>query len=364
VRLETLARNWNELGRSDPMWAILTNGPSGNRWDADAFFDTGTLVVEHVLGSGAELGVPGSYGRALDFGCGLGRLTQPLAEHFERVDGVDIAETMITGARTHNRHGDRVVYHVNAGSDLSAFDDDSFDLILSHVVLQHIHPRYTLRYLLEFLRTLKPGGLLAFQLPGHELPPPPLPAGAYRACLKPQPSQLTVGAGARALVTVEIGNGGSAVWPARRSSGDPWLRLGNHWLDENRRLVSFDDGREEVPVELPPGVSVDVTVAVTAPSLPGRYLLELDLVHEGSCWFAERGSATAEVTVVVEPAAAPAGVGPEAREAEPFVPVMEVYGIPEPVVMGVVAAAGATVLAREPDPNAPGWEGWLYLVGK
>jgi len=46
-----------------------------------------------------SLGVEPSGGRALDFGCGLGRLTQPLAERFDEAVGVDIAASMIEGAR-------------------------------------------------------------------------------------------------------------------------------------------------------------------------------------------------------------------------------------------------------------------------
>jgi 2-polyprenyl-3-methyl-5-hydroxy-6-metoxy-1,4-benzoquinol methylase len=53
------------------------------------------------------------HGRALDFGCGVGRLTQALATHYDKVDGVDISWEMINLARRHNQHGDRVKYFAN-----------------------------------------------------------------------------------------------------------------------------------------------------------------------------------------------------------------------------------------------------------
>ncbi len=48
--------------------------------------------------------------RALDFGCGVGRLTQALARHFNIVDGVDIAPSMIELANQFNRSGGRCRY--------------------------------------------------------------------------------------------------------------------------------------------------------------------------------------------------------------------------------------------------------------
>jgi SAM-dependent methyltransferase len=365
MELATLERHWNEFGRTDPMWAILTDGPGGNRWGADAFFAAGLPTVDYVLRRAGELGLPAERRRALDFGCGLGRLTQALAHHFEHVDGVDIAATMIDGAREHNRHGERVAYHVNTASDLSLFADDSFDFVFTYVVLQHIHPRYTLRYLLEFLRILKPGGLLAFQLPCHEAPPPALPEGAHLASLEPRVATVEAVAGTRTIVPVTVRNASRCPWPLQIDGRDVVLRLGNHWLDDHGATISFDDGRAGLPVDLPPDASVDVDLAVTAPSVPGTYTLELDLVHEGNCWFAQRGSPVARVqTVVRRPDGEAVPADDEAADEEPFVPVMEVHGIREPVVVGVLEASDATVVARDPDGAAFGWEGRLYFVTK
>ena len=50
--------------------------------------------------------------------------------------------------------------------DLTVFSDASFDLVASDIVLQHLPDRATVEgYLAEFVRVLKPGGLLVFQLP-------------------------------------------------------------------------------------------------------------------------------------------------------------------------------------------------------
>jgi ubiquinone/menaquinone biosynthesis C-methylase UbiE len=165
-------RNWDEWGRKDPLWAISTiDGKEGGNWDLEEFFATGVEdvgeVMKHVEAKGFDL----ADGVALDFGCGVGRLSQGLAAHFKEVKGVDIAPSMIEKARNYNRHGDAVAYHVNDASDLKLFDSASFDFVFSRSVLQHIRPHLIKAYLREFARLVKPGGLIAFQLHTQPIEP-------------------------------------------------------------------------------------------------------------------------------------------------------------------------------------------------
>ncbi len=169
---ERLRRNWENLGRADPMWAILTDEESkGGGWDEDAFFATGREFVEWLAAWLGRHRIDAPRGAALDFGCGIGRLTQALAPHFEHVTGVDVSAPMIDRAREVNRHGDRVDYVCNTRPDLSIFLDASFDFALTAIVLQHMRVDYQLAYLREFLRVLRPGGVLVFQVAVGELRP-------------------------------------------------------------------------------------------------------------------------------------------------------------------------------------------------
>ena len=164
--IRSLQRLWDALGRGDPLWAILTDpSKKGNRWRLDEFFETGVREIDALFEYIGALGVENRKARALDFGCGVGRLTQALARDFDRVDGVDIAPSMIARAREYNRRGDRCHFHVNDSSDLRLFDDDTFDLIYSNITLQHIPPPHAAGYLGELVRVLAPGGLLIFQIP-------------------------------------------------------------------------------------------------------------------------------------------------------------------------------------------------------
>lgn len=166
MSLNSVKRTYEKLGRDDPLYAVLSRKElRHNKWDPAEFFATGTREIQDILQYVDGLGLSLRRGRALDFGCGVGRLSQALAEHFERVVGVDIAESMVERAREYNRHGDRVEYRVNTTDDLQIFGAGSFDFVYSNITLQHIPPEPAARYIGEFFRVLRPGGVAIFQVP-------------------------------------------------------------------------------------------------------------------------------------------------------------------------------------------------------
>ncbi len=178
---QLLKRNWEAFGREDPLWAVLTEPTrKGGLWDPDEFLATGEREIAELFAEFGALGIEVTEGRALDFGCGAGRLTQALAGRFQRSDGVDIAASMIAEAERLNRRGDRVRYHVNESADLALFGGETFDFVLSYIVLQHMEPRYAKRYIAEFVRVLKVDAIAVFSLPtGVSAPvPPPTEPGA------------------------------------------------------------------------------------------------------------------------------------------------------------------------------------------
>ncbi len=167
MSLDPIRETYEKLGREDPLYAVLTvDKYRHTRWDPEAFFKTGVYESTQVLGYLETLGKDVPKGRALDFGCGVGRLSQALADHFDEVVGVDISSSMLERAREFDRHEGRVRYEHNTRDDLALFPDDSFDFVYSNITLQHVPPDACRRYVRDFFRVLKPGGVTVFQMRG------------------------------------------------------------------------------------------------------------------------------------------------------------------------------------------------------
>lgn len=369
MTFERLRHTWETLGRDDPLWAVLSD-PSkyNNRWDSAEFFETGRTEVDTLFQGLHRRGIEPSTHRCLDFGCGVGRVTQALCTYFERVDGVDIAGSMIDAARQHNQYGDSCRYHLNVKDDLKLFEDATFDLVYSNIVLQHMETDLAERYIAEFMRVLAPSGLAVFQVPSqlHEVARTPLKS--YQADIRVE-GVPRFHVGVRRAVNIVVRNLGSDVWPA---SGP--LQAGNHWLDKHGSMLVQDDGRAPLSEEVRPGDERTVGVWVTAPPSPGRYILEFDMVDEDVAWFADRGSATARSNVVVARPPLRMQLSRTLRKqkhrndrdrAGSSRAIMEMHAVPKERVISLATTGGGEILDIEDfDVSGPGWESYRYFIRK
>ena len=166
MTLKDVQRTYEDYGKDDPLYAVLSKKDAkGNKWDVEEFFADGRREISEAMQHLAQLDVAVNKGRAMDFGCGVGRLTQALCEEFDEALGVDISYSMIESAQKHNKHGDRCEYRVNTTDDLAQLDDASFDFVYSNISLQHSPPEASSNYIAEFFRILRPGGVALFQVP-------------------------------------------------------------------------------------------------------------------------------------------------------------------------------------------------------
>jgi SAM-dependent methyltransferase len=383
-KFRSLSKNWEALAEADPLFGVLSDpSKQHGRWDTDEFFESGRAHVRKWLDIVASLGVTYGHGTCLDFGCGVGRLTLPLSEQFDHTIGVDVARSMIAAARRHTPAGGRCDFRVNRDPDLRQFQSDAFDLVHSCLVLQHIAPDVSAHYIGEFLRVTRPGGIAMFQVPAETRTEEMISAmyalaeSAYAADLRILRAPSVMEAGARAPLEILVRNAGSAAWrhdiPAGRH-----VCLANHWRDRDDAVAVPDDGRSVLPQTIEPGESATLTLTIQAPADPGPYDIEIDLVQERVCWFAQKGSRTvrAPVTVIAPAATPPPVTAPEVRPRAPWLtkirrrlkggtPTFEMHVVPRSAVESAVAANGGTVL-HAIDDNAAGerWLSYTYVCRK
>lgn len=160
--LQSLAAHWDGHSK-DAKWAVLSDPTKRNDgWNEDEFWATGEADVARALEECAADGLTPRFDRALDFGCGIGRLSKALKTRFREVHGVDISQGMVEQAREKVK---KVEFHANARPDLSLFGKEQFDFVLSIITLQHMPPEVMTSYLREFGRVLRPGGVAWLQIP-------------------------------------------------------------------------------------------------------------------------------------------------------------------------------------------------------
>jgi SAM-dependent methyltransferase len=124
---------------------------------------------------------------------------------------------------------------------------------------------------------------------------------SHHARLRPQSSGFRVAPGAVFAVPVEVRNPTDTVWLTEGRRGIGYVRLGAHLHDAGGGLIDLDYGRAALPRDLRQDDAAFVSLSLSAPTAPGQYIVRLDMVNEGVCWFAQQGSPTADVALTVAP---------------------------------------------------------------
>jgi SAM-dependent methyltransferase len=158
--LAVIKESWDRAAVEDAMYNIITDPAKMNGgWTEQDFLAHGRAEITAAMQRLDDLGLPVGSRLALDFGCGVGRLTVALAEHFDYVTGIDISTEMIARAIPNER-----VAYIQRDS-LETAGTARFDLVYSMVVLQHMPQDLQHGYVREFFRVLKPGGVAMFHVP-------------------------------------------------------------------------------------------------------------------------------------------------------------------------------------------------------
>lgn len=107
----------------------------------------------------------------------------------------------------------------------------------------------------------------------------------HRGTVKPVESNVRMMSGEQRAIYFRVTNNGVEPWPWHNPEVDVGrqVRLSYHWFNEDDSIYEYDGLHTWLPCRLAPGDSTVVPLMVLAPSVPGRYTLEVDLVHER--WF-------------------------------------------------------------------------------
>lgn len=221
-------RQWERYGAVDPYYGVLSEPEfHHSRLDVAArerFFETGRRhVAESLAAIESFLGADYECRAALDYGCGVGRVTLPLAERCEHVYGVDVSPSMLREAERNARRmelGNVDWIPAERLDELSG----AYDLVHSFLVFQHIPVREGERIFAKLVRGLRPGGVGSIQValrPSHPA------AGAFHWTVKTVPLAYNI---------VNVAQG--RVWSY------PHMQMNHYSLNRLGRLLA-DEGTTE-----------------------------------------------------------------------------------------------------------------------
>jgi SAM-dependent methyltransferase len=154
--------SWENYGKRDPYYGVLSDNKFRNQNLSEsvlaAFMQSGETHIDDAVKFAESNFGPLRRGRALDFGCGVGRLVLPLARRFSHATGLDISDSML--AETRRNAAQAEVRNITLARGLAELPpDDSYDFIHSFIVLQHIPVLRGEEVIAGLLSRLAPGGV-------------------------------------------------------------------------------------------------------------------------------------------------------------------------------------------------------------
>ena len=150
-------RDWDRRAQVVPKETTATFDAA----DWDQYWASGYRDRDLLLGVAEKAGSLGTE-LAVEIGCGLGRITRPLADRFRHVLGVDISPAMLRQARA--RAASPNIRYEPVGADQRLpLPDGAADLVIAWTVFRHVSKAVFAQYLDESHRVLRPDGCLVFE---------------------------------------------------------------------------------------------------------------------------------------------------------------------------------------------------------
>jgi SAM-dependent methyltransferase len=171
---ERVAHSWTRFGNSEPYWSVLSEPQylmERIGETREAFLESGRENMERLFATLRRNGIAiNPSWDVLELGCGLGRTTRWLSEHFHRIVAMDVSSSHLELARQLNAdapHADRITWtKLGSRDDFAAIP--AFDLFFSMIVLQHNPPPVIGMVLESVAEKLRPGGFAFFQVPTYQ----------------------------------------------------------------------------------------------------------------------------------------------------------------------------------------------------
>lgn len=158
------AEDWKLISQTNPYWGVLTaeeyKTENLTSDTLNEFYATGETYIAQLYGEIEHYFGPFNPKRAIDFGCGVGRLLAPIARRGPFAIGIDVAPEMCNIASKYLTSIGLTQFETS--TNLPA---EPVDWVNSYIVFQHIPPRIGYAILGKLWKLLNPGGVISLHLP-------------------------------------------------------------------------------------------------------------------------------------------------------------------------------------------------------
>lgn len=167
--MDNTKNEWEYFGETDPYYAVSTFDKfrKENLSEAakDDFFLSGEEHIQKIWEEIENHFIENFHPqKALDFGCGVGRLIIPLAKRANEVVGIDISRSMLKEAASNCQHRNVKNVTLLETNEFLNLDQKKYDLVHSFIVLQHINPEQGIPIIKKMIESLADGGIGALHL--------------------------------------------------------------------------------------------------------------------------------------------------------------------------------------------------------
>lgn len=165
-------KEWEEFGKKDPYYGVISADKFRiDKMDDKAleeFFKSGEDHINYLVEK-TKIHLDSNFKpqTGMDFGCGVGRCTFPMAQLCNSVVGVDISESMLAKAKKHaEKKSINNIKFISSDDGLSNISE-KFDFIHSFIVFQHINPKRGEKIVESMIERMNDNGIAAIQFLYH-----------------------------------------------------------------------------------------------------------------------------------------------------------------------------------------------------
>ena len=155
---------WEKFGKTDPYFGVVSHDKYRRDRLTDEsreeFFESGSVYINQVLAKiRCHIEPDFTIKRALDFGCGVGRLVIPLSRIAQKVTGVDVSASMLDEAKRNCEARSIGNVTLVKSDDSLSLVKGKYDFIHSYIVFQHIPVARGQRIFERLIALLESGGV-------------------------------------------------------------------------------------------------------------------------------------------------------------------------------------------------------------